>query len=150
MSEKDSSLVRFGVSMPEDLMDRFDRMIGNQGYESRSEAIRDLVRKAILESDHGTPEQNAAGTIVLVYDHHVNGLALTLTELQHDYHHDIISTMHIHLNHDQCLEVIVVRGQVARLRELTNRIKVQKGVFYAELSVTYVDTQGHGHHHHHA
>lgn len=148
-SEKESSLVRFGVSMPEDLMGRFDKLTGKQGYENRSEAIRDLVRKAILESEHATPDQSAAGTIVMVYDHHVNDLAITLTGLQHQYHHDIISTMHIHLNHDQCLEVIVVRGQVNRLRELTNRIKVQKGVFYAELSVTFIDsTEGETHHHH--
>lgn len=149
MSEKESSLVRFGVSMPEDLMGRFDKLIGKQGYENRSEAIRDLVRKAILDSDHTTPDQSAAGTIVMVYDHHVNDLGLTLTELQHQYHHDIISTMHIHLNHDQCLEVIVVRGQVKRLRELTNRIKVQKGVFYAELSVTFIDLASEDDHHHH-
>jgi len=140
MSGKEPSLVRFGVSMPDDLAERFDRMIAAQGYENRSEAIRDLVRKALLESEHQAKDQTAAtGTIVMVYDHHVNDLALSLIELQHDYHHDIISTMHIHLNHDQCLEVIVVRGQVHRLRELTNRIKVQKGVLYAELSITYVD-----------
>jgi CopG family nickel-responsive transcriptional regulator len=149
MSEKESPLVRFGVSMPEELMGRFDKLIGKQGYENRSEAIRDLVRKAILDSDHATPDQSAAGTIVMVYDHHVNDLSITLTGLQHQYHHDIISTMHIHLNHDQCLEIIVVRGQVKRLRELTNRIKVQKGVFYAELSVTFIDESAeHGHHHH--
>lgn len=150
MSEKESPLVRFGVSMPEELMGRFDKLIGKQGYENRSEAIRDLVRKAILDSDHTTPDQSAAGTIVMVYDHHVNDLSITLTGLQHQYHHDIISTMHIHLNHDQCLEIIVVRGQVKRLRELTNRIKVQKGVFYAELSVTFIDeSDQHDHPHPH-
>lgn len=148
MSEKESSLVRFGVSMPHDLIDRFDLVIGKQGYGNRSEAIRDLVRRAILESDHDMPNQTAAGTIVMVYDHHVNDLSLNLTQLQHHYHHDIISTMHIHLNHEQCLEVIVVRGNVSRLRELTNRIQVLKGVSYAELSVTYFDphaVSGHSH-----
>jgi CopG family nickel-responsive transcriptional regulator len=73
-------------------------------------------------------------------------------ELQHDYHHDIISTMHIHLNHEQCLEILVVRGQIQRLRELTNLIHIQRGVSYAELSVTYIDKlesdSGHGRHQH--
>lgn len=151
--EKDV-LTRFGVSMPEELVRQFDHYIAEQGYTNRSEAIRDLVRKAMLEPGRLRSEQLVAGTIVMVYDHHIQDLPLTLMELQHDYHHHINSTMHVHLNHDQCLEIIVVRGILSQLRELHQRIQVLKGVLYAELSVTYVDEHsaqahgGHGHHGH--
>lgn len=136
--EKDA-LIRFGVSMPEELMKQFDGYLLERGYTNRSEAIRDLVRRAMLAPGRLKSDQHVAGTIVMVYDHHVLDLPLTLMELQHDYHHQINSTMHVHLNHDQCLEIIVVRGQLGKLRELHQRIQVQKGVLYAELSVTYVD-----------
>ncbi|MDR6554589.1 nickel-responsive transcriptional regulator NikR [Paenibacillus qinlingensis] len=148
MSEKDN-LVRFGISMPHSLIEQFDRLIALQGYDNRSEAIRDLARKALLTSSSMQPEEMVAGTIVMVYDHEIRDLPITLMELQHDYHHAIISTMHIHLNHQQCLEILVVRGEVQKLRELQQRIQVLKGVGYAELSVTHVDEQGHSHGHHH-
>jgi CopG family nickel-responsive transcriptional regulator len=146
--DKDA-LTRFGVSMPEELVARFDQMIAQQGYDNRSEAIRDLIRKALLEPSgiSASPaSQTVAGTIVMVYDHHATDLPITLMELQHRFHHDIISTMHIHLNHDQCLEILVVRGQIQRVRELTNLIHVQKGVVYAELSVTHIDRPESDHH----
>jgi CopG family nickel-responsive transcriptional regulator len=151
MSNKDA-LTRFGVSMPEELVTRFDQLITEQGYDNRSEAIRDLIRKALIEPSQMSVSQTVAGTIVMVYDHHISDLPITLMELQHDYPHDIISTMHIHLNHEQCLEILVVRGQIQRLRELTNLIHIQKGVSYAELSVTYIDkpesdSVHRGHHH---
>lgn len=151
MQEKDT-LVRFGISMPQTLIEQFDAAIAEQGYDNRSEAIRDLVRKALLAPSLIRGDQQAAGTIVMVYDHHVSDLPIVLTELQHEYHREINSTLHIHLNHHQCLEVIVVRGIVRKLRELTQRIQVQKGVFYAELSVTHVDgpgEEGHNHEHGH-
>ncbi|NQX70678.1 nickel-responsive transcriptional regulator NikR [Paenibacillus alba] len=150
MSEKEV-LVRFGISMPQSLIEQYDRLIAEQGYDNRSEAIRDLTRKALLTSSGMQPEETVAGTIVMVYDHHISDLPITLMDLQHEYHHAIISTMHIHLNHQQCLEILVVRGKVQRLRELQQRIQVLKGVGYAELSVTHVDEHApaHGHHHSH-
>jgi CopG family nickel-responsive transcriptional regulator len=150
MSDKDN-LVRFGISMPQSLIEQFDRLIALQGYDNRSEAIRDLARKALLTSSSMQPNEMVAGTIVMVYDHEIRDLPITLMELQHDYHHAIISTMHIHLNHQQCLEILVVRGEVEKLRELQQRIQVLKGVGYAELSVTHMDehSQSHGHGHHH-
>lgn len=134
-------LTRFGVSMPDDLITRFDEMIGEQGYDNRSEAIRDLVRKALLEPNRLALTQTVAGTIVMVYDHHVSNLPILLMDYQHDYHHEVISTMHIHLNHYQCMEILVVKGENQRLRELRNLIHSQKGVLYAELSVTHIDQQ---------
>ncbi|PYI52645.1 nickel-responsive transcriptional regulator NikR [Paenibacillus flagellatus] len=151
MSGKDE-LVRFGVSMPSDLIQQFDLYIAEQGYTNRSEAIRDLARKAMLQPSRLLPEQLVAGTIVMVYDHQVSELPLVLMELQHRFHREIISNMHIHLNHDQCLEIIAVRGRMARLRELQEQIQVQRGVLYCELSVTYVDERHeheHGHEHGH-
>ncbi|MCU6793538.1 nickel-responsive transcriptional regulator NikR [Paenibacillus sp. WQ 127069] len=151
MNEKEA-LVRFGISMPQSLIEQFDAMLVSQGYDNRSEAVRDLVRRALLAPGHIQTEQMAAGTIVLVYDHHVSDLPMVLTDLQHQYHQEINSTLHIHLNQHQCLEVIVVRGIVSRLRDLQQRIQVLKGVGYAELSVTHVDETDHaehGHHHHH-
>lgn len=148
MSDKEN-LVRFGISMPQSLIEQYDRLIALQGYDNRSEAIRDLARKALLTSSSMQPDETVAGTIVMVYDHHIRDLPITLMDLQHDYHHAIISTMHIHLNHQQCLEILVVRGKVQKLRELQQRIQVLKGVGYAELSVTHVDEHGHSHEHSH-
>jgi CopG family nickel-responsive transcriptional regulator len=145
---QDDSLIRFGVSVPGDLLHKFDRMIQGQGYGNRSEAIRDLMRKSLLQIDEFPDTQTVAGTIVTVYDHHATELPMTLMDLQHDYHQDIISTMHIHLNHDRCLEILAVRGGVQRLRELSDRIRVLKGVLYAELSVTHIDPQQQHPHHH--
>lgn len=148
MSDKDA-LTRFGVSMPKSLVEQLDQMIANRGYENRSEAIRDLVRKALLEPDHMSETQNVAGTIVMVYDHHATDLPVYLTELQHGYHHQIISTMHIHLNHNQCMEIIMVRGILDQIKKLHQAIQVQKGVLYAQLSVTHIDPHDLQHPHSH-
>lgn len=142
MSAKDD-LVRFGVSMPSELIQQFDLYISEQGYTNRSEAIRDLVRKAMLEPGRLLPGQSVAGTIVMVYDHHISELPLILMELQHQYHRHIISNMHVHLNHDQCLEIVAVRGRLDKLKELQAQIQVHRGVLYCELSVTYVDEEPH-------
>ncbi|MDQ6419072.1 nickel-responsive transcriptional regulator NikR [Paenibacillus sp. LHD-117] len=157
MADKDKDeLVRFGVSFPAPLIGQFDRFIEEQGYQNRSEAIRDLARKALLEPARLSGDEFVAGTIVVVYDHHVRELPVVLMDIQHDYHHDIVSNMHVHLNHDQCLEVIVVRGRMEQLRQLHERIQIQKGVSYAELSVTFADKHGdegaadHRDHHHHS
>lgn len=148
MADKDE-LVRFGVSFPAPLIDQFDRYIDEQGYTNRSEAIRDLARRALLEPARMSGGEHVAGTIVLVYDHHVSDLPIVLMDIQHRFHHDIISNMHVHLNHGQCLEVIVVRGQFSRLRSLHQQIQAQKGVIYAELSVTYADKHEHDTEHKH-
>jgi CopG family nickel-responsive transcriptional regulator len=129
--------------MPSELIQQFDLYIAEQRYTNRSEAIRDLVRKEMLKPGRLAPDQSVAGTIVMVYDHHVSELPLVLMELQHQYHNEIISNMHIHLNHEQCLEIIAVRGRLNRLKELQEQIQVRRGVLYCELSVTYVDDEPH-------
>jgi len=147
MAEKDE-LVRFGVSFPTTLIEQFDTYIEKLGYKNRSEAIRDMARKSLLDSNLLQAEKQVAGTIVMVYDHHISELPLVLTELQHEFHQDIISTMHIHLSHSQCLEIIVVRGVMGRLRSLQQSIQVLRGVHYAELSVTYIEEHDHPQHDH--
>ncbi len=149
MGEGKDELIRFGVAFPGPLLERFDRYIDEQGYTNRSEAIRDLARRSLLEPTDMNGRELVAGTIVLVFDHHVSDLPLVLTEVQHRYHHAIISNMHVHLNHAQCLEVIVVRGMLAELRELHRQIQTLKGVAYAELSVTFVDEHAHDGSHDH-
>jgi CopG family nickel-responsive transcriptional regulator len=144
---KEKELVRFGVSMPQDLAEQFDGFITEQGYGNRSEAIRDLVRKVLLQPERLSAAETVAGTVVIVYDHHVSDLSKQLTELQHEYHHDIISTMHVHLNHEQCLEIVVVQGAYGRLRLLTDSIQVLRGVSYAELSVSHIEVAGTAHRH---
>lgn len=138
MSDKDE-LTRFGVAFPTPLIEQFDKYILDQGYKNRSEAIRDLARRTMLEPSRLHSDEQVAGVIVMVFDHHASELPSKLMELQHHYHQDIISNMHVHLNHHQCLEVIAVRGSVSSLRSLHQQIQVQKGVHYAELSVTFND-----------
>lgn len=135
---EDSELVRFGVSMNRELVEQFDGLIARQGYNTRSEALRDLVRKALIDPNQLSLNEQVAGTVVMVYHHHLSD---GLTELQHRFHHEIVSTMHIHLNAQQCLEIIVVRGILKRLKELQQSIQVLKQVVYAELSVTHIEPE---------
>lgn len=129
-----TNLVRFSISLDESLLQKFDLRLQEQNYKNRSEAIRDLIRENLIEKEWA---QNAevAGTITLVYDHHRRGLVQKLTALQHSYHHMIISTQHIHLDHDNCLEVIIVRGKARSLAQLTDNLKTVKGVKYGNLAM---------------
>ncbi len=131
-----SDLIRFGVSIGEGLLERFDRLIVNKGYNNRSEAIRDLIRNQLVELEWGNEEEEVAGTVTLIYDHHVRGLTELLLELQHDYHHLILSTMHLHLDHHHCLEVLAVKGIVKDVRRVAERLISVKGVKHGKLTIT--------------
>ena len=115
-----SELSRIGVAIDSDLLRRFDRFIGRRGYENRSEAFRDLIRDRLVSAAVEDPDSDAVGSITLVYNHHQRALPEKLTDLQHDHHATIISTVHAHLGHDTCLEVVVVRGKVAKIRKLSD------------------------------
>jgi CopG family nickel-responsive transcriptional regulator len=146
------SLIRFGVAIDEQLLGQFDAKINAKGYESRSEAIRDLIRADLLET--GERDANAAdivfGTLTLVYDHHVRELSDHLTELQHDLGDQVVSSLHVHLDHHHCLEVIVLRGARGRLREVSDAILATKGVIHGGLVLTgVVDSPGGDHAHSH-
>jgi len=129
-----SHIVRFSVSLEKELLKRFDDRIREQKYKNRSEALRDLIREYLVEREWQNNER-VAGTISLVYDHHKRGLVQRLTTIQHEYHNMIISTQHIHLDHDNCLEVIIVHGKARALDQLTGKLKAVKGVKYGNLAM---------------
>lgn len=133
-------LTRFGVSMDPELVKEFDEISGLKGYRNRSQAIADLVRKAVVEYNwEHRPDAQVAGTLSLIYDHHTVGIDTLLNEIQHDYHHIIISSVHVHLDHDNCLEVLVIKGPVDKIRILSDRLISQKGVKNGHLSIIAVD-----------
>lgn len=125
--------IRFTVSLDEELLRQFDNHISGQSYTNRSEAIRDLIRQQIIseEWESGT---EVIGSITMVYDHNQRESSKNLTHLQHEYNEDIISTQHIHIDHDNCLEVVVVRGEVDRIIHLYNALRASAGVKQCELT----------------
>ena len=129
-----SGIVRFGVSLEKELLEKFDRLITEKSYPNRSEAIRDLIRENLVKKEW-TEGKEVAGSITLVFNHHKRELMNTLTDIQHDFHHLIISSQHIHLDHDNCLEIIVVKGKPEETKELTNKLRSTKGVKYGALSI---------------
>ncbi len=131
-----SDLSRIGVAIDSELLERFDLLIGQRGYTNRSEAFRDLIRDALVEKNWESPESHVVGTVTLVYDHHVRMLNEKLTGIQHDHHHSILSTLHVHLDHDTCLEVLVVRGTSAIVRKIADVLISTKGVKHGRLTIT--------------
>ncbi len=131
-----SGLSRIGVAIDSDLLEKFDRLIGQRGYTSRSEAFRDLIRDDLVEKTWESPDSQVVGTVTLVYDHHVRLLNEKLTGIQHEYHHSILSTLHVHLDHDNCLEVLVVRGRSADVRKVADVLISTKGVKHGRLTIT--------------
>ncbi|HHD15797.1 MAG TPA: nickel-responsive transcriptional regulator NikR [Euryarchaeota archaeon] len=127
---------RVGVSFEPELLERFDELIGEKGYQSRSEAIRDLVRKAIMERDVEGREGEVVGTLTYIYDHHQCDVNNKLLDLQHSHYHDILFTTHVHMDHDMCLEVLIVKGEAEDVRKLSDNIRAIKGVKHGELVIT--------------
>ncbi|OFX13784.1 MAG: nickel-responsive regulator [Armatimonadetes bacterium RBG_16_58_9] len=127
---------RFGVSMEEDLLTRFDTMVESRGYKSRSEAIRDLVRQEIVKDEWSDPDAEVVGTITIVYEHHEHELSNLLADLQHQYHEFILCSTHIHLDPRNCLEVIIVRGSSSRVRYIANTLISTRGVKHGRLVST--------------
>ncbi|WP_320172468.1 nickel-responsive transcriptional regulator NikR [Maridesulfovibrio sp.] len=128
--------IRFGVSLDSDLLEKFDKLCDEKSYQTRSEAIRDLIRNMLVEKEWDDTEGEMAGTLSLVYDHHQSGLSQRLTELQHDSHDLILSTLHVHLDHSNCLEVMVLRGDGKSIKELAQRLISTKGVKHGKLGLT--------------
>ena len=131
-----SSLSRIGVAIEAGLLTKFDHLIASRGYTNRSEAFRDLIRDELVEKTWERPEANVVGTVTLVYDHHVRLLNEKLTDLQHSHFHNILSTMHVHLDHDNCLEVVVVKGKAAAVKKLADALISTKGVKHGRLTIT--------------
>lgn len=131
-----ADLTRFGISMDQRLLDQFDELINRKGYANRSEAIRDLIRNALVEDQWTKTDEETVGTVTLVYDHHTRDLADKLTEQQHDHHDLIISALHAHLDHHNCLEVIVVKGRADQVRRMADSLIGTKGVKHGKLVTT--------------
>ena len=134
VKKENSSLLRFGVSIEENLLKKFDSFISANNYRNRSEALRDLIRIALVEDEWENADEEVAGAIVLVYDHHKRELVDKLLNIQHDYNKYIISSQHIHLDHDNCLEIIVVKGGMKFIQEILSKLKSAKGVKHASLT----------------
>ncbi len=129
-------LSRIGVAIDSELLARFDRFIAKQGYTNRSEAFRDLIRDRLVSAAVEFPEAFVVGTVTLIYDHHSRLLPEKLADLQHAHHALIISTTHAHLDHDTCLEVIVVKGESKRVNKLADLLIGVKGVQHGRLVLT--------------
>ncbi len=128
-----SDLARFSVSLDSNLLERFDSLVEQDGYPTRSKAIADLIAGSLIREEWRTGS-NVAGVIIMVYDHHKRNLSHELTHTQHDFHELIVSSQHIHLGHHNCLELVVVKGDPSRITELSHRLKTLKGVKYCTLS----------------
>ncbi len=128
-----AELSRIGIAIDDNLLARFDRFIAKQGYTNRSEAFRDLIRDRLVTAAVETPETQVVGTITLIYDHHSRLLPEKLTNLQHDHHGLIISTTHVHLDHNTCLEVLVVKGASKQVQKLADLLVGTKGVQHGRL-----------------
>jgi len=130
------AIERVGVAFEPELLRDFDTLIRKKGYASRSEAVRDLVRRSIIESAVKDENSEVIGTLTIVYDHDASGVTDRLLELQHRHHDEIMTNTHIHLDEHNCLEVLIVRGRSKAVRTLADNIKALKGVRHGELVVT--------------
>lgn len=134
--ERMSALSRIGVAIDSGLLRKFDRLIARRGYTNRSEAFRDLIRDELVERTWESPNSRVVGTITLVYNHHQRLLNEKLTDIQHDFHRSILSTLHVHLDHDYCLEVVVVRGAASDVRKVADVLISMKGVKHGRLTIS--------------
>jgi len=142
-------LSRIGVSLDSDLLRRFDSFIKDKGYENRSEAFRDLIRDRLVGTAVIASKASVVGTVTLIYDHHTRLLPEKLADLQHEHHEVVISTLHAHLDHDTCLEVVVLRGKSRDVQELADKLISTKGVRHGRLVMSSPDTVSlHRHSHH--
>lgn len=128
--------IRFGISIDENLLEKFDRQIELKGYMNRSEAIRDLIRASLVEDKWEAGEEETVGTVTLVYNHHVRDLSDKLTEHQHTHHDQIVSALHVHLDAHNCLEVLVVRGKAKEVKQIADSLIGVKGVKHGKLVMT--------------
>ncbi|MCX6607048.1 MAG: nickel-responsive transcriptional regulator NikR [Acidobacteria bacterium] len=131
-----SQLARIGVAIDADLLASFDALIEKQGYENRSEAFRDLIRDRLIRAESEQPNKEVVGTLTLVYDHHQRNLTERITNLQHDHHGVVVSTLHVHLDHHNCLEVLILRGKSKVVRQLADLLVSIKGIQHGQLAVT--------------
>jgi CopG family transcriptional regulator, nickel-responsive regulator len=134
-----STVSRFGVSLEEDLLAAFDRSIGGEGYQNRSEAIRDLIRDHLIQKKVANGTTEVIGVVTLVYDHRIHHLSDVLADMQHKAHVAVNASLHIHLDEHNCLEVVVVRGRADKVHEVASKLIATKGVQNGKLVTTTVE-----------
>lgn len=132
-----AALIRTGVSIEEDLLEQFDRLITKRGYQNRSEALRDLIRESLIE-DQSEENGMVVGTLTMIYDHHKPNLSEKLTSVQHHAHDNVLAATHVHLDHDNCLEVIILKGPAKEIRQLADGMLALRGVKHGKLVLTAV------------
>jgi len=135
------NIVRFGVSIDDKLLDKFDVLIAKKGYVNRSEAIRDLIRSMLVDEDISDPEAESIGTLSLVYNHHASELADKLNDLQHHSYKNIVSTTHIHLDEHNCLEVLILKGKTREVKAIADKLSSIKNVKNGHLTLTRAETE---------
>lgn len=133
---------RVTISLDEDLAEAFDALIASQGYGSRSEGVRDLIRKAIREEGEAQADGECVANLSYVYNHHVRALAQRLTEISHAHHDQVVATFHIHLDHEHCLESMMLKGPSAAVRALADGIRAERGVRFGHLNLIAVEPHG--------
>lgn len=130
-----SELIRMSMSIEKPLYNRLEKMVKKSGYSNRSEFMRDMIRDHMVEESWEKNEE-ALGTITLVYDHHARGLSEKLTHLQHHHHGEVLAATHLHLDHHHCAEMILVKGRAREIRTLTDQMRQLKGILHANLSIS--------------
>ena len=131
-----ADLVRFGVSLDAALLERFDKLIAGKGYTNRSEALRDLIRDQLVAEEWRGGNDNAVAVVSLVYDHHRLDLPKRLMQEQHNHHDLVNSALHIHLDHHNCLEVLVLRGKAKKIKALADSLGSTRGVKHSKQMLT--------------
>src|SRR5208337_1082573 len=131
-----SEITRFGVSIDDQLIKKFDALIARKGYTTRSEAIRDMIRDSLVEHEWEAEDRETVGTITLVYNHHTRELDHALTDMQHKSFHQIVSALHVHLDAHNCLEVLVVKGKSNEIRKIADHLIGTRGVKHGKLTTT--------------
>ena len=134
-----SEITRFGVSIENNLLKKFDKSIQKKGYRNRSEAIRDLIRSNLINEINLDLKVTSIATLTILYDHHLGNVTDRLLELQHNHTSEILVSSHVHIDHNNCLEVIVLKGLTINIKELANKIKALKGIKHGELVITNSD-----------
>ena len=130
-----STLARTTLTVDRDLLEKFDAWMAGRGYTNRSEAIRDLIREALVEQEWTNPQADVVASLSIIYDHAAHQLAQKVTRLQHKDHHAILCSQHVHLDHNNCLEVILMRGTVGQLRRISDAIISTRGVKAGQLTL---------------
>jgi CopG family nickel-responsive transcriptional regulator len=129
-------VVRFSTTITPKLLDQFDKILEKKGYANRSEGIRDLIRNFIVSNEWEEEKGEGVGSLTLLYDHDVRGVTDKLVELQHSHHANILSSMHVHLDEHNCLEVLVIKGRAGEIRSISDALIAARGVKHGELVMT--------------